>query len=169
MQRVMIIGGSGSGKSTLAKRLGRITALPVVHIGPMYWAPDWQQLPADETTRLACAAAKEEKWIFEGNHSATLADRLARADTVVFLEVGTLRRLWRIVLRTLKYWGRSRPDMVEGCPERFDWGFLVWAAGYAGDGRVRALRFLEEIPEGIKVVRLSTDTQVERFLVEASS
>jgi adenylate kinase family enzyme len=168
MQRVMIIGGSGSGKSTLAKRLGLITGLPVVHIDPMFWAPGWHQRSAEETTRLARAAAASEKWIFEGNHSATWRDRLARADTVIFLDVGTLRRMWRIFLRTVKYWGRSRPDMTKNCPEHVDWAFLVWAAGYAKDGRVKALSLLRETPSGKRVVHLTTPAQVDSFLSGAA-
>lgn len=167
MKRVMIIGGAGAGKSTLARRLGAITGLPIIHIDPMYWRAGWQQRPAEETIRLAREAAAGEAWIFEGNNSASMPDRIARADTLVFLDVGTVRRLWRLIRRSVTYWGRTRPDMADGCPERLDLGFLKWAAGYHHDGRVRALRLLKNVPSHVRVCHLSDNAQIEAFLVEA--
>jgi ABC-type bacteriocin/lantibiotic exporter with double-glycine peptidase domain len=37
MRRIVIIGQPGSGKSTLARGLGRVTGLPVMHIGHIHW------------------------------------------------------------------------------------------------------------------------------------
>lgn len=160
----MIIGGGGSGKSTLAKSLGQATGLPVIHIDPMYWQAGWKQRPSEETVTLALEAIEDDEWIFEGNNSASMQARLERADTIVFLDVGTLKRLWRIILRTIKYYGRTRPDMAEGCPERFSWHFLKFVAGYAHDGRVRAMKFVANALRDKKVYHLRNNRDVRLFL-----
>lgn len=166
MKRVMIIGGAGSGKSTLARQIGEQTGLPVIHIDPMYWKAGWVQRPREETVALALQAAEGEEWVFDGNNSATLGERLARADTLIFLDLGTGIRLWRILLRIWHHHGQTRPDMAEGCPERFDWAFLKWAAGYRRRGWLGALRIIGSPPPHLKVVHLRSPAAVRRFLAE---
>ncbi len=142
----MIIGGAGSGKSSLAVALGKITGLPVIHIDTLYWQPGWIMRPRDEIGRLTREAAAEDRWIFEGNHSETMDYRASRAEMLIFLNISTMRRLWRVVKRTVSYYGEHRPDMAEGCKERFDWAFLQWVAGYRKDGRIRARAFMKDAP-----------------------
>ncbi|RCS23257.1 DNA topology modulation protein FlaR [Phyllobacterium salinisoli] len=164
MKRVMIIGGAGSGKSTLARQIGDRTGLPVIHIDPMFWKPGWVQRAPDETRTLALQAAKGEEWVFEGNNTATMPERLARADTLVFLDIGTVRRLWRVVLRVLRHHGRTRPDMADGCPERFDWDFIKWVAGYRRGGRIKALQLIRSAPPHLSVFHLRSPAEVRTFL-----
>ncbi len=80
MQRVMIVGQPGSGKSTLARRLGERTGLPVVHIDTIHWQPGWIERSPDEKTRLCLEVEARDRWIFEGGHSTTWENRVARAD-----------------------------------------------------------------------------------------
>ncbi|WP_420959576.1 DNA topology modulation protein FlaR [Brucella sp. IR073] len=164
MKRIMIIGGAGSGKSTLAREIGERLGLPVIHIDPMYWKPGWVQRTPEETTALALEAARGEAWVFEGNHTATIPARLERADALVFLDIGTIRRLWRVIRRVMKHYGRTRPDMAEGCPERFDWAFLKWVTGYRKNGRIRALKLLKTVPPHVRVFHLRSPAEVRAFL-----
>lgn len=164
MKRIMIIGGAGSGKSTLARRIGEKTGLPVIHIDPMYWKAGWVPRPQKETTRLALKATQGETWVFEGNHTATMPARLARADTLIFLDIGTTRRLWRVMRRIVRYYGQTRPDMAEGCPERFDWAFIKWVAGYRRNGRIRAFEVIRSVPPHIRVFHLRSPAEVRAFL-----
>lgn len=162
--RIMIFGGAGSGKSTLARKLGTITRLPVIHIDRLYWKPGWVMRPREEIGLLTNAEADKERWIFEGNHSETMPYRASRADMVVFLDMSTPRRLWRVIGRILKHRGRTRPDMADDCLERFDWDFLKWVANYRKDGRLRALRFIDTLPPALPVHHLRTPKEVDAFL-----
>lgn len=117
MQRVMIIGQPGSGKSTLARKLGERTGLPVVHIDTIHWQPGWVERSRDEKTRLCHEVEARERWIFEGGHSATWSNRLARADMVIWIDRSAPLRFWRVLLRTMLNRGRSRPDLPDDCPE----------------------------------------------------
>ncbi len=167
MKRVMIFGASGSGKSTLARDLGAITGLPVIHIDPMYWKAGWVQRDRAETTALVRKAMARDRWVFEGNHHATFPERIARADTVVFLDFPTGLRLWRVIRRTLRFLGKTRPDMGEGCPERFDAEFIFkWVAGYRRRSYARDLAVLEGLPADVRAFHLRSRADVRRFLAE---
>lgn len=168
MKRVMIFGASGSGKSTLARDLGAVTGLPVVHIDPMYWNPGWVQREAADTTALVCEAMAREEWVFEGNHHGTFPERIARADTVVFLDFPTGLRLWRVILRTLRSLGKTRPDMGAGCPERFDREFIFkWVAGYRRRSYARDLAVLASLPPDVSAHHLKSRRAVRQFLATA--
>lgn len=128
MQRVMIIGQPGSGKSTLARALGTITHLPVFHIDHIHWRPNWVARPAAEKTALCQRVHARHQWIFEGGHSSTWPERLARADTLIWLDIPVMVRLWRVARRSVCGWGRSRPDLPHGCLEQLDPAFFryIW-------------------------------------------
>jgi len=167
IKRVMIFGGAGSGKSTLARSLGKIIGLPVVHIDTIYWLPNWTMRPREEIGHLTTEVANQDEWIFEGNYSETMAYRAERADMLIFLDISTPRRLWRILTRTFRYFGKSCPDMAEGCKERFDWEFFKFAANYRKNGRIRALAFMEKAPSHLSKHHLRNPAEVKQFLAKA--
>lgn len=117
MQRVMIIGQPGSGKSTLARHLAAATGLPVYHMDHLHWLPGWVERPRAEKIAMAHEIEARERWIFEGGLSATYDTRLARADTLIWLDLPVGLRLWRVTKRMIRNRGKNRPDMAEGCIE----------------------------------------------------
>ena len=126
MERVLVIGPSGAGKSTLATELGRRLALPVHHMDQLHWQPGWVEGSDAELRAKLDAIVASERWLIDGHYGATLAERLARADTVVYLDYPIRLCLRRLLGRLWTYRGRTRPDMTEGCPERFDLEFLLY-------------------------------------------
>ncbi len=117
-RRVMIIGGSGSGKSTTARAIGEKLGLPVFHMDrEVHWLPGWVERDKAEKTPIVEAIVAREEWVFEGGHSSTYPQRLARADLLVWTDAPFWLRLWRVTWRCLRDWGKTRPDMAEGCPE----------------------------------------------------
>ena len=166
MQRVMIVGQPGAGKSRLARALGERTGLPVVHIDRIHWQPGWVERTRAEKTRLCREVEAGERWIFEGGHSATWAERVARADLLVWLDRPVGLRLWRVLRRTLTGLGRTRLDLPEGCPEQLrnlpEFVRFIWATRRSA--RARLARLAEEATPGCRVVRLRSDREVARFL-----
>lgn len=163
MKRIMIIGASGAGKSTLARWLGESLNLPVVHIDPMYFSEGWVQRQRAETEALIHQAIQADEWVFEGNFSSTFDERAELADLIVVLELGKVRRLLRTVWRTLRYYGRTRPEMTAGCPERFDAEFINWVWEYDSHSRPKMEAFVARWQGRRPIVRISSARQARRF------
>ncbi len=133
MKRVLIIGPCGSGKSTLARQLAPRMGLPLVHMDQLGWQAGWVETQKAELNASLADAVAQEAWLIEGNYGSTLIPRLERASTVIYLDFPIRLCLWRLIRRIVANRGRSRPDMPEGCPERFDaaffWYMLTWSYG----------------------------------------
>lgn len=164
MRRLMIIGAGGAGKSTLARRVGERTGLPVVHLDALYWHPGWVPTPTAEWEARVRALVAEEAWVMDGNYGGTMDIRLARADTVVFLDLPRLTSTLRIVWRSLRFRGRTRPDMTPGCPERLTPEFVRWVWDYGRTRRPGILARLAALPPDRRVVILRSAAEVERWL-----
>ena len=159
----MIIGASGSGKSTLARELGKSLGLPVIHIDPMFFTEGWVQRPREETEALVREAIQATEWIFEGNFSSTFDERAELADLIVVLELGRVRRVWRTLWRSLRYYGRTRPDMARGCPERFDAEFIKWVWNYDTHSRPKMEAFVDRWKGRKPILRIITARDGRRF------
>lgn len=133
MQRVLVIGPCGAGKSTLSVELARRLALPVHHIDQLNWQPGWVEGGKDELRTKLDAIVAGERWLIDGNYGGTMDIRLARADTVVYLDYPIRLCLRRLLGRIWTYRGLTRPDMTRDCPERFDLAFffyvMMWNRG----------------------------------------
>ena len=171
MQRVMIVGQPGSGKSTLARQLGERTGLPVVHIDTIHWQPGWVERSRDEKTRLCHKVEAGERWIFEGGHSVTWHNRVARADLLIWIDCPTPLRFWRVLLRALRHRGQTRPDLPDGCPEllgnlpaffRFMWRTKTSA-------RAKMKQLVATAPSGCRVVCLRCNREAEVFLASVAN
>ena len=167
MQRIMIVGQPGSGKSTLARALGARTGLPVVHIDHIHWQPGWIERSAAEKTKACLSVEAGEAWIFEGGHSVTWANRLARADMLLWLDVPVWLRLWRVVRRTFLSRGQDRPDLPPGCREGFHsetlpfWHF-IWRTRRTARDRLQ--RLWDSVPANKAKMQLRSLADVHRFL-----
>lgn len=129
LRRVIVIGCSGSGKSTLSARLSNVLGLPHLSMDrEFFWLPGWKLRERGEIRRMIAGAVAGERWIMDGNSAGTLDIRLPRADLVVWLRLPRRLCLFRVVRRWMRYAGRTRPDMADGCPEKIDLEFLryVW-------------------------------------------
>ncbi|CEG26045.1 DNA topology modulation protein [Bacillus sp. B-jedd] len=142
MKRIMIIGCGGAGKSTLAQQLGKKLGIKVYHLDSLFWKPGWVSTEREEFIQMQKEMMAEDEWIIDGNYGGTMDLRLEQADTIIFLHYSTIRCLYGIVKRRLQYHGKTRPDMGEECPERLDWEFVKWVAGY---NRKKAPLVLEKL------------------------
>ena len=167
MRRVLVIGSGGSGKSTVSTRLGRMLGLPVVHLDQLYWKAGWIETEKTVWAETVRETIAREAWILDGNYSGTLAERVEACDTVVFLDVPRFVCLWRVLCRTVRHHGRTRPDMPDGCPERFNIPFFVWIWNYPVRTRRKVLSLLSTYRDSKNVIHLRTRRDVESFLSAA--
>ena len=169
MKRVLVIGSGGAGKSTFARRLGERLGLPVIHLDRVYWRPGWVEMPKEEWRRKVEELCAGDSWVMDGNYSGTLDARLEACDTVVFLDLPRTVCLWRVVKRSLKYRGGSRPDMGEGCPERLNkdfLDFLLWIWNYPRRNRPKLLERFEELSGNRQIYTLRSSAEAEAFLAK---
>lgn len=163
MERVLLIGCGGSGKSTLAVKLGEKTGLPVVHLDKLFWHKGWVESTKEEIDEKISRELKKDRWIMDGNFSRTLPMRLERCDTVIYLDFSTFACLRGVIKRILTTYGQVRPDMGEGCPERFDMEFLQWVWNFNKTNRPKLYSMLEAHPDK-RIIILKNRRQVNKFL-----
>jgi adenylate kinase family enzyme len=161
-RRILVIGPSGAGKSTLARRLGAITGLPVIHLDRVYWNAGWVPTPDEEFRSRLAALLREPEWIIDGAYVTTQEERLSYSDAVVFLDFPPRVYRYRVLKRIASTYGRARPDLAPGCPEKLDWEFLRWVWRWHHDIRPDVLRRLGGARE--KLVTLTTGLEVDRFM-----
>jgi adenylate kinase family enzyme len=164
VRRVAIIGCSGSGKSTLARKMGERLGLPVTHLDLLYWRPGWRAVTDAEMREAVEAASMAEAWISEGLAIDSSALRLCRADTIVWLDVPRLTCLRRAILRVPLNRGRTRPDLPDGCPEKFDLKFYRWIWRFDRDVRPRLRAAIRRFGAKARVIRLSNDREIAAFV-----
>lgn len=167
MQRVLIVGPCGAGKSTLATSLGPLLKLPVFHMDQLNWKPGWIESHKDEIQEKLSAITIGDRWIIDGTYGGTLAPRLDRADTVLYLDYPIRLCVTRLLKRIWTYRGRARPDMTDGCPERFDLGFLFYLLQWNSGPKIR----LESRLRGHehKITRFRDPIQLKRWLDSQSA
>ena len=165
MERVIIIGCGGAGKSTLAQKMGEKTGLPVVHLDKLFWKPGWVESTPEEIDEKIRQELDKPQWIMDGNFNRTLPMRVARADTVIYLDFSRMACLLGVLKRVLTTYGKVRPDMGEGCPERIDFEFLKWVWNYNKNKRERNYRLLNEA-EHAETIVLKNRRAVKKFLAQ---
>ena len=157
----MVIGCSGAGKSTLSYRIHKITQLPLYHLDRIFWKPGWVSLEQEEWQNANKELVLKDKWLIDGNYGSTMDMRLARADTVVFVNRSTLTCLYRVIKR--RYFG-SRDDITTGCHEKLDFEFLHYVARYNTSGRPGILKKLNALGSDKKVYILNSTHDNYEFL-----
>lgn len=164
MEKVVVLGCCGAGKSTFARQLQGLTGLPLVHLDQVHWLPNWVETDAATFQSKLTALIEQPRWIMDGNFAATLDVRLAAADTVIYIDLPAWKCLWRVAKRVWRYNGRPRPDMPEGCNERWDWAFLHYVAVFNSVKRPRILKKIEAVAAEKTVLILKTDAEVADYL-----
>ena len=101
----------------------------------------------------------------DGNFNRTLPMRVARADAVIYLAFSRMACLLGVLKRVLTTYGKVRPDMGEGCPERIDFEFLKWVWNYNKNKRERNYRLLNEA-EHAETIVLKNRRAVKKFLAQ---
>ncbi|ANK85598.1 MULTISPECIES: AAA family ATPase [unclassified Rhizobium] len=132
--RILVIGCPGSGKSTLAKQLSRSLDLRYISMDrDFYWLPGWIKRPRDEIDRLIAEAVTEERWVMDGTGLSSFHLRLPRAEAVIWLRLPRYACLYGAISRTFRYFGRSRPELPAGCPERLSLELLTYIWNFERD------------------------------------
>jgi adenylate kinase family enzyme len=125
-RRIVVMGPSNAGKSTLAEALGRKLVIQPVFLDQLHHLPNtnWQPRSADEFHLLQREAISRPEWIMDGNYSALLPERLARATGAIVLDQGRWPRLGRYFRRTLLE--KRRAGNLAGNKDSVKWSTIHW-------------------------------------------
>jgi hypothetical protein len=129
--RVLVDGMMGSGKSTFSLALAEKTGLPLIHLDVHYWKPGWERPSDDEWRDRQRELLAGDDWIIDGNYNETLAQRLERTDTVVFLDTQWWLCASRAFVRGIRApAGEMPPGCVDSVSRRLrdEWGGIgrIW-------------------------------------------
>ncbi len=167
MRRVAVTASaSGNGKTTVGRALAERLGVPFVELDALVHGPGWAEIADEELRQLLEPIVAGDRWVIDGGYRNKIGDLvLARADTVVWLDLPVHIWLPRLVRRTV---GRIRRDEPLWNDNRESWRSGFWGRdsllGYAlrmhFDRRRRYPRELAAYP----VVRLRSQAEVDRFV-----
>ncbi len=167
VKRVVIVAtASGCGKTTFGRALASTLDVPFVELDAIHWQAGWTELDAAELRRRIVPLVERDAWVVDGSYRGKLGDLvLARADTVVWLDLP--RRVWlpRLVWRTLRrailreeLWNGNR-ESLRGAFAHAD-SLIRYALANEASRRHRYPRDLA----AYRVARLRSPSEVDAFL-----
>lgn len=161
--RVAVIGCPGSGKTTFAKSIGEILNRTVIHLDKVLWGANWQMLPYGERKIIHDKIVCSDVWLIDGMWKSHLNERLDRATLVIFLDYKRCVSMCRAINRRIKYRGKQRDDIADGCLEKLDNYFLHYIWTFRRVVRPIILKEFANRPN-LSVVTLATPKQTDSFL-----
>ena len=163
MDKIAILGNSGSGKSTLARNLGEILSIEPTHLDALHWLPGWVENSRENKCAAIAEVLKRDRWIIDGNYRRVLwEERMRDADTVIMLDVNRFKCFYQAFKRSRIYKGKTRPDMGEGCTEKFDLEFAKWIL-FSRKRRKRNLEFIKSIKDKDTYI-FKNNREINKFL-----
>ncbi|HCB4265016.1 TPA: AAA family ATPase, partial [Listeria monocytogenes] len=130
-EKVLIIGPNGAGKSTFATELGKHYDFEVCHLDKLFWQENWNAVAkADFEDKVDNIMSSKKKYIIDGDYFFNLEKRLEHADLVIWIKIPLFLCVANIIKRRFKYMTNVRPDVTEGCDEKLNFSFLLYALKY---------------------------------------
>jgi adenylate kinase family enzyme len=139
----------GAGKTTLANALGTAVGLPVIHSD--FYRAGWEQAHPEMVARDA--------GVIDAMRLGTLDDRLARADTAIFLDLG--RRACAASCCGLRYRGGLEDD---GVADFVNLEFVRWIVAFRRRHRPRILGLLVAHSGDTEIVVLRSRRAAKAYL-----
>ena len=103
MKRVAVFGNTGGGKSTLAKRLSKVTKLPLHPLDLMQFKPGGGAVPHAQYLQAHAELMRRDEWIIDGfGCLASLGERFAKADTLLYVDLPLAIHHWWVTKRLLQ-------------------------------------------------------------------
>lgn len=164
--RIMVAGCCGAGKSSLSRQLTQSTNLPLIHLDQQYWQAGWVEPSTKEWRQKMKLLIAGKQWIMDGNYSGTWDLRLPRAELIIYLRYPLSILLYRAIKRIVINYGKVRPDMAPGCPERFSFSFVFFIIKCYFHHSKKHLNMLANLEDHQTLLVFYSPRALERWLQE---
>ncbi|MCG7497345.1 adenylate kinase [Vibrio sp. Of7-15] len=103
MKKVAVFGKPGSGKSTVSKALARANALPLHQLDSIVYKPNGEFVAREKFDAAHSDILSSESWVIDGlGPISSFKERLAAADTLVYIDLPYSVSYWFVTKRFLK-------------------------------------------------------------------
>jgi shikimate kinase len=102
MRRINVVGTSCSGKTTLARIVAARLDVPCIELDALFWGPGWTPVPDELFLERVRRALAGEAWVVDGGYAKLDQLKLARVDTVIWLDYPMRTVLARWAGRTVR-------------------------------------------------------------------
>jgi adenylate kinase family enzyme len=131
----------------------------------MFWKPGWIPSVAADFDERVAEAMNAPSWIMDGDYLGHVGNlRREQADTAIWFDLPRVSCMIGVMTRIATSYGRVRPEMAPGCPERIDPEFLRYVWTYRRKRRPRLADFLEGLRADQTVVRFASRADATRYL-----
>ncbi len=170
MKRIAIVGNAAGGKSTLAVRLAAALGVPRYALDDIQWNGGWSPAPPEEYVRRHGELVRGDTWIIDGlGTMASVEQRLAAADTVVFVDLALWRHYWWAFKRQVKSLFRRDPYVPEGCSlPSVTWRLTTMMWDIHKRRRPKLVEAIDRLGATKPVHRLRSPADIEAFLRRAA-
>ena len=139
--------------------------MPVVSLDALFWKPGWQPSEAAEFEARLTEAIRMPRWIMDGDYIWWAGDvRRSAADAVVWFDLPRWACMVGIMSRIATSYGRVRPEMAQGCPERINVEFFRYVWTYRKKQRPTLVAFFEGLRPDQTFVTFTNRAQADRYL-----
>jgi adenylate kinase family enzyme len=107
-----------------------------------------------------------QRWVADGNYANTLALRLERADTIIFLDLDPVLCAWQVLCRWTLGHRRPAPDLPAGLEPKLDRQFLAYVLGFRRHRRPALLAELARWSHDRTVVILPSRRAIKQFIAQ---
>ena len=167
-KRIMVIGSPGSGKSTFSRKLSDITELKLIHLDKEFWNNGWIETPRDEWVQKQKCLISGNEWIVDGNFNGTLDIRIEKADTIICFKLSRAVCLLSYIKRVITNINRVRPDMPEGCAEKFDFEFMKFIWNFPKTFGQRNIERIEKCNDK-QIIVFKNRKEANQYIVQLSN
>lgn len=166
-KRIMVIGSPGSGKSTFSRKLAEIVGIPLIHLDKEFWNNGWIETPREEWVKKQICLIAGYEWIVDGNYGGTMDIRLEKADTVICFKLSRTVCLMSYFKRVITNISKVRPDMPDGCPEKFDFEFMKYIWNFPKTSGQSNINRLEKTKDK-QIIVFKNRRQANKYIIECS-
>ena len=99
MKKILVCGESCSGKTTFGKYLSSKLKINHYDLDEIHWLPGWNISSDEVFENKLNTIVKKEQWIITGNYFSRQDSVINYCDTVIYLKIGFITRLYRAFIR----------------------------------------------------------------------